>query len=332
MLIAGDIGGTKTLLALYAPEQGPRKPLKERLFHSADFASLDDVVRAFLVESGAKATAACFDVAGPVVQGRARLTNLPWVMEEGAMQLALGLGRVSLLNDLKAVAYAVPRLGSEDLVVLNAGKPEPHGQIAVVAPGTGLGEAFLVWDGTRYIAGASEGGHADFGPDDALQGELWGWLLRKFGHVSVERVCSGIGIPNIYDFLRESGFAPEVPEFAAGLAGASDRTPVIMEAAERRAADNKLVMKTLEMFVDILAAEAGNVALRLLASGGVYLAGGIPPRVLPPLRTGRFMEVFSRKGRMGELLRDIPVKVVTSNAALLGAAMYGLDALEGGGV
>lgn len=327
MLIAGDIGGTKTLLALYEPEQGPRKSVAEKLYHSADYKSLDDIVRAFIADTGAKVRAACFDVAGPVIAGRAHLTNLPWDMEEGAMQRALGLQRVTLLNDLKAVAYAVPHLVDEDLHVINAGTPESHGQIAVIAPGTGLGEAFLVWNGTEYIAGASEGGHADFGPNDDLQAELWRSVRRKFGHVSAERVCSGIGIPNIYDFLRDSGFAPEAPAFTAQLAAAHDRTPLIMEAAEK-GADNKLAAKTLEVFVAILAAEAGNLALKFLASGGVYLAGGIPPRILPQLDAATFMMAFASKGRFEAFLRQVPVKVVTSNAALLGAAVCGLDRLR----
>lgn len=330
MLIAGDIGGTKTLLALYSPEQGPRKPVADKLYHSADYKSLDDIVRAFVTETGAKARAACFDVAGPVISGRAHLTNLPWNMEEEAMQQALGLERVTLLNDLKAVAYAVPRLEDEDLHVINPGVPEPNGQIAVVAPGTGLGEAFLVWDGTQYIAGASEGGHSDFGPNDDMQAELWRALRKKFGHVSLERVCSGIGIPNIYDFLRDSGFAPEAPAFATQLSDAHDRTPLIMEAAEE-GTDNKLAAKTLELFVAILAAEAGNLALKFLASGGVYLAGGIPPRIVPQLDAEQFMTAFANKGRFDKLLRNIPVKVVTSNAALVGAAAYGLDRLSGTG-
>ncbi len=206
MLIAGDIGGTKTLLALYAPEQGGRKSVQEKLYHSADYKSLDDIVRAFIADTGAKVRAACFDVAGPVIAGRAHLTNLPWDMEEGAMQRALGLEQVTLLNDLKAVAYAVPYLEDGDLHVINPGTPEPHGQIAVIAPGTGLGEAFLIWNGAEYIAGASEGGHADFGPNDDLQAGLWRAVRQKFGHASLERVCSGIGIPNIYDFLRRLGF------------------------------------------------------------------------------------------------------------------------------
>ena len=327
MLIAGDIGGTKTLLALYTPEQGPRKPVTQKLFHSADYASLDDIVRAFVAETGAKVRAACFDVAGPVIAGRAHLTNLPWNLEESAMQRALGLERVTLLNDLKAVAYAVPRLADQDLHVISPGVPEPHGQIAVIAPGTGLGEAFLIWNGTEYIAGASEGGHADFGPHDDMQGELWRALRAKFDHVSIERVCSGIGIPNIYDFLRDSGFAPEAPAFTAQLAELQDRTPPIMEAAVNDAG-NKLAAKTLEMFVAILAAEAGNLALKFLASGGVYLAGGIPPRILPHLAAEKFMPVFTSKGRMGTFLRSVPVKVVTTDAALQGAAMYGLDRLQ----
>lgn len=327
MLIAGDIGGTKTLLGLYSPEQGPRRPVKQTLFHSADYASLDEIVRAFMAEMGTKAEAAVFDVAGPVVAGRAHLTNLPWEIEEEALRSSLGLERAALLNDLKAVAYAVPHLVAEDLHSLNAGRPEPRGTIAVIAPGTGLGEAFLVWDGTRYVACASEGGHADFAPADELQIGLWRHVAHRYGHVAYERVCSGMGLPNIYDFLRDTGFSPEAPGFADRLAAEHDRTPLIVQAALEGAAQNALAAKTLETFVAILAAEGGNLALKFLATGGVYLAGGLPPRVLPLLDAATFMQAFASKGRFTDLLHTVPVHVVMCNAALLGAAAYGADML-----
>jgi glucokinase len=208
MLIAGDIGGTKTLLALYVPEAGPRKPVAQAEFHSANYRSLDDIVRDFIAKSERRVEAACFDVAGPVIGGRAHLTNLPWVLDEGMMQQSLGLKRVTLLNDLKAVAYAVPHLLPEDVHTINEGRPELHGPMAVIAPGTGLGEAFLIWSGNKYIASSSEGGHTDFGPLDETQAALWQHVSKRYGHVAYERVCSGSGLPNIYDFLRDSGHAP----------------------------------------------------------------------------------------------------------------------------
>jgi glucokinase len=324
MLIAGDVGGTKTLLAVYVPESGARKPLARAEFHSADFHSLDDVVRAFIGQIKLPVESACFDVAGPVIGGRAHLTNLPWVLDEGMMQQALGLKRVTLLNDLRAVAYAVPHLLPDDVHIINAGRADPHGPMAVIAPGTGLGEAFLIWSGNEYIACSSEGGHADFAPVDETQAALWHHVSRRYGHVAYERVCSGSGLPNIYDFLRDTGHAPEPPAFAARLASAPDRTPVIVEAALYDPA-NALCAATLDLFVSILGAEAGNLALKVLATGGVSLGGGIPPRILSHLHDGRFMRGFVNKGRFADLLAKIPVKVITTQAALLGAALYGLD-------
>lgn len=328
MLIAGDVGGTKTLLALYSPEGGPRAPLAQREYPSAAFPGLEQVVRAFLAETGATADFACFDVAGPVMHGRARLTNLPWVLDEETLRGELGLRRAVLLNDLKAVAYAIPGLQPDELHVLNAGRPEPRGPLAVIAPGTGLGEAFLIWTGEGYLACSSEGGHVDFAPADELQADLWRALARRHGHVAYERVCSGSGIPNIYDFLRERGAAADPAEFAARLAEAADRTPLIVQAGMAEPATHALSSATLDVFVSILGAAAGNLALKVLATGGVYLAGGMPPRVLDRLDDGRFMRAFVRKGRFAELLGAVPVSVVTAPAALLGAALHGLDQLR----
>jgi len=327
MLIAGDVGGTKTLLGLYTPEAGPRAPLVEKSYPSGAYSGLADIVRTFLAETGGSAHYASFDVAGPVVGGRANLTNLPWVLEEASLRRDLGLRGVDLLNDLKAVAYAVPHLEKRELHVLNAGTLQPEGPIAVIAPGTGLGEAFLIWDGRSYIACSSEGGHADFGPADALQAELWQFVFKRYGHVAYERVCSGSGIPNLYDFLRDSGRAPENPALAQKLAGLEDRTPLIVRAGMEADAD-PLCAATLDLFVTILGAEAGNLALKVLATGGVYLAGGMPGRVLGRLERGSFLSAFTDKGRFAALLRDMPVSVVTTDAALLGAALYGLDRLR----
>ncbi len=302
MLIAGDIGGTKTLLALYTEDGGPRQPVAEHEFHSADYPGLADVVRAFQAQVKQPLRAACFDVAGPVVEGHARLTNLPWIIDEASLASDLGLEQVTVLNDLKAIAYAVPYLLESDLHTINAGKPEPHGQIAIIAPGTGLGEAFLIWNGKEYIAGASEGGHADFAPSGELQGELWRYVSGRYGHAAYERVCSGSGIPNIYDFLRDTKRAPEPAAFAAKLADARDRTPLIFQAALEDPAGNPLCAMTLDLFISILGAESGNLALKALATGGVYLAGGIPPRILPQLCDGRFMRAFTQKGRLSALL------------------------------
>jgi glucokinase len=329
MLIVGDIGGTKTRLALVSPQQGPRTFLAEKEYHSADFPGLQPIVEKFQAETGGKATAACFDVAGPVIDGRAHLTNLPWQLDEAAMASTLNLKRVSLLNDLRAVAHAVPHLKPDDTIAINAGAAEPNGPIGVLAPGTGLGEAFLIPGAQGYIACASEGGHTDFAPTTKVQAELWAFLMDRFHHVAYERVCSGSGLPNVYDFVRSRNPSLESPAFAAALKAAADRTPLIVDAALNDAKNNTLAAETLRTVIDVWAAEAGNLALKVLATGGVYLAGGMPPRVLPMLRDGGFMRAFTAKGRFADLLAKVPVHVVTVNAALLGAAIYGLEQAAG---
>ena len=327
LLLAGDIGGTKTQLALYAPSTDPREPVAEAEYRSADHAGLAEMVRVFLDEVGSTADWGCFDVAGPVAGGQAELTNLPWTLEEEALRRELGLHKVTLLNDLVAVAYSIPHLRDDELHVLNPGRAEPQGAIAVVAPGTGLGEAFLVQDDGEYVACASEGGHADFAPADELQMDLLRFMRRRFGHVSYERVCSGSGLPDLYDFLRENRRGAEAPAFAEELAAAADRTPLIVRAALEDPAGHPLAAETIALFLAILGAEAGNLALKVLAGGGVYLAGGMPGRLIPQLESGPFMHSFTDKGRFADRLAATPVQVITTRAALLGTAIYGLEHL-----
>jgi glucokinase len=325
MLLAGDIGGTKTSLAILSSESGPRAPLVEATFPSADHASLEALVREFLSQVDLEVEQASFGVAGPVVGGKATVTNLPWVIQETQLERALHLSPVRLLNDLEAIANGVPVLEPTDLHTLNEGQPAPGGAIAVIAPGTGLGEAFLTWDESRYRAHASEGGHASFAPMDSLEVELLHYLQRRFDHVSCERVCSGIGLPNIYAFLRDTGYAEEPDWLAEELAAADDPTPLIVKVALDGESPCELCIATLNTFVSILGAEAGNLALKALATGGVYLGGGIPPRILPALEQERFMEAFRRKGRMSGLLARMPVHVILNpKVALLGAARHGL--------
>jgi glucokinase len=325
MLLVGDVGGTKIDLAVYSADGGPRAPLTEASYPSGRYSGLAEVVRAFLKDRRLTISRACFAVAGPVQDGRVSLTNLPWVIEESALTRELGIGEVRLLNDLEAMAWAVPSLLPEDVHVINPGEPARGGTIAVIAPGTGLGEAFLTWDGQRYRAHASEGGHTDFGPTGPVQTGLLEHLQQKYGHVSVERVCSGIGIPEIYTYLRDSGPAAEAPDLARQLAKAADQTPPIITAAFNPTGPDPLAAATLATFAAILGAEAGNLALKVLATGGVYLAGGLPLRVLPALEDGRFLQAFRDKGRLGEVLQRIPVSVIVQRAALIGAASFGLD-------
>jgi glucokinase len=325
MLLAGDIGGTKTSLAIYSPEAGARAPLSEATFPSTQYSNLESLVREFLNQVDMPVERATFGVAGPVVSGRATITNLSWVIDEAELQSALNLSTVRLLNDLEAIGYGVPFLEPEDLHTLNEGQPVSGGAIAVIAPGTGLGEAFLTWDGRRYRSHATEGGHTDFAPTNDRQVGLLRYLLERFDHVSYERVCSGMGLPNIYAYLKDSGYAEEPAWLAGELAAADDPTPVIVNAALDSERPCELCVATLNVFVSILGAEAGNLALKVLATAGVYLGGGIPPRILSILERGPFMESFRSKGRFSDLMSRMPVHVILNpKVALLGAACHGL--------
>lgn len=328
MLLAGDIGGTKTVLAVFSTEAGPHTPLVEATFPSGRYRQLEAIVREFLAQHSLQVDRACFGVAGPVVAGSAQITNLPWVMDEASLKQTFGWRSAKLLNDLESIAYAVPILEPGDIHTLNAGQAVPHGNIAVIAPGTGLGEAFLTWEGTRYRAHASEGGHASFAPATDLEIGLLIYLHERLegGHVSFERVCSGLGIPNIYKYLKESRHAEEPAWLAEQLAHASDATPVIVNSALGKTEQCDLTVATLTTFVGILAGETGNLALKVLATGGVYLGGGIPPRIIPSLEDPEFLEIFRDKGRFHGMLANMPMHVILNHkAALLGAAAYGLS-------
>ncbi len=328
MLIAGDIGGTKTDLAIYSHESGPHKPLAQTEVHSADYPSLQAMVMEFLTQVKLSVDVASFDVAGPVINGHVKTTNLPWVLDESTLANDLNLKAAHLMNDLEAVARAVPALRAEDMITLNQGEKVANGPIAVIAPGTGLGESFLTWDGFEYIAHGSEGGHSDFAPTDERQIRLLHYLLPRFGHVGVERVCSGIGVPNIYEFLRDAENIPERPEIGQMIASAKDHTKAIVEAALDPQHPSELCLATVDLLVSILASEAGNLALKVLATGGVYLAGGIALHLLRLLQKPQFVGTFTSKGRFKDLMERMPIHIITARAALVGAATFGLQSLN----
>ena len=246
MLIAGDIGGTKTDLAIYSTESGPHAPLAQTEVHSADYPSLQAMVAEFLAQVKMPVDVASFDVAGPVIGGHVKTTNLPWVMDESSLAKDLNLKSVHLMNGLEAIARAVPVLRESDLLMLNEGEPVRNGAIAIIAPGTGLGESSLTWDGSQYVAHSSEGGHADFAAPDKCEICLLECLLRRFDHVGVERVCSGIGVPNIYEYLRDEEGIPERPEVAQLIASAKYHTNAILEAAVYPDNPSKLCRATID--------------------------------------------------------------------------------------
>lgn len=327
LVLAGDIGGTKTHLAIFSSEAGPHAPLAEATFPSRSYPSLEQIAREFLGQVGLHAERASFGVSGPVVGGRSQITNLPWVMEEQQLANDLGIADVRLLNDLESIANAVPILRPEDLRTLHEAKPAPHGAIAVIAPGTGLGEAYLTWNGQRHQAHPSEGGHTDFAPVTPFEIGLLEHLLERFERVSYERVLAGPGIANIYGYLKKTGYATEPGWFAEELEAASDPTPVIANHALSSDRPCPLCTATMDAYAAMLGTEAGNLALKVQATGGVYLGGGIPPRILPVLEKPDFMDRFQDKGRMSFLMEAMPVHVILNpRVALLGAASHCLAA------
>ncbi len=317
-ILAGDVGGTKTDLGLFKYSAGMLELVREHRYATAKFGSLEAVCADFL---GASATvnAACLGVPGPIIDGSAHATNVPWELSSAALSRVLKGVPVRLLNDLAAIAYGMVNLKPAEFVVLHrAENPPAHGNIAVIAAGTGLGESSLVWEGDQYYAVASEGGHSDFAPHDGEQIELLRSLAAEFGHVSYERVLSGPGLWNIYKFLRRESHAEE-PAWLSAQIAAGDASAAVSEAAI--AGRDSVCVHALTMFCDIYGSEAANLALKVLALGGVYLGGGIAPKILPMLTNGTFVRGFLAKGRLNEILKRIEVRVSLNPAAgLLGAA------------
>lgn len=318
--LAGDIGGTKTHLALFKEEQGRVVCLKEQKFPSQKYPNLRLIVKEFLKGVNEKVAKGCFGIAGPVKKGKSQATNLPWLVESEVLSKELSNNKVSLINDLEANAYGLNMLQEDEFFILNEGDKQAEGNKALVSAGTGLGEAGIFFDGKRNIPFACEGGHGDFAPRNEREDSLLRFLRKKFGHVSYERILSGPGLYNVYQFVVETKIEEEkeavLKEIASG-----DSPRLISEKG--LSGNSKACRKALELFVSIYGAEAGNVALKMFALGGVYIGGGIAPKILPLLKEGVFIDSFKRKGRFSDLLGAIPVRIVLNDkTALLGAMYY----------
>ena len=317
MILAGDIGGTNARLAYFQAQNGHFQLISERVFPSREYGAFTDIVSKFLQEAAVRPEVACFGIAGPVHNGRVETSNLPWVIEQSQLAAQLRLPATLLINDLEANAWGIGALSPQDIVPLNQ-VPASVGNQAVIAPGTGLGEAGLYWNGSQHQVFACEGGHTDFAPQGDLQIELLKFLSARYGHVSYERVLSGPGLINVYEFLREKDCSDEPEEFAVRLVE-GDRAALISVAALN--GENRLAQRALDLWISVYGAEAGNLALKTMATGGIFLGGGISPKILPKLTGPVFMDAFHDKGRLRPLLESVPVQVVINEkAALIGAA------------
>ncbi|OYQ61843.1 glucokinase [Pseudanabaena sp. SR411] len=341
IILAGDIGGTKTLLRVAEKNADGFRVLYEQRFAGASYANFSDVLREFVetakinLGEGLELTAACFGIAGPVHDRRSQLTNLGWFFDSDRLAEELKIDRVSLINDFVAVGYGLLGLQPHDLYTLQDGNVKERSPIGVIGAGTGLGEAYLGWNGDRYEVYPTEGGHTDFAPRNALEIELLQYLLKHHDRVSVERVASGTGIVAIYQFLRDRQFVPESDEIAEKVrlweSGDLnvDAAAAIADAALTNCGINsetnmdQLATQTMQMFVEAYAAEVGNLALKLIPNGGLYIAGGIAPKILPLLQDGTFLQVLKNKGRVSSVLEDIPIHIVLNpEVGLIGAMLY----------
>jgi glucokinase len=317
MILAGDVGGTKVVLALFE-DVALRKKVKIQKFSSKDFGNFEDIVKQFL-STDLNVDCACFGIAGPIQENKCHATNLPWTIDGKEMEKTLRIPKVHLINDLEANAWGVFSLKEDEFYVLNPGK-QKKGNRALISAGTGLGEAGFYFDGKAYLPFASEGGHAGFSPENEEEIELWRYIKSKFGHASVERFLSGHGIEQIYRFFVENKKEQEIDEVRKRM-NREDPAQVISENALQKKCP--ICIKTLDRFVSIYGGEAGNLALKFLALGGLYVGGGIAPKILEVLKSGIFMNSFTNKGRFNSLLSEIPVKIILNpETALLGAAGY----------
>lgn len=319
MILAGDIGATRTRLAAFETEGHRLQRVVEKTYMSQDYPGLSEILPQFIRGEGIPVHSACFGVAGPVRQGRSKISNLPWTIDSRELAKQLKLNSVILLNDLEAYAYGIDALESNDLITLSAGSDDAEGNRAVISARTGLGVAGLYWDGFRHHPFPCEGGHADFAPRDEIQVQLLVYLQKKYGRISCERVLSGPGIKNIYDFLRDTGKAEEPQWLREQIATAPDASPVISQLG----LDGKapICAKTLDIFVSVFGAETGNCALRYMATGGIFIGGIIAAKIVAKYNDPVFMQAFLDKGRMESLLKDMPVKIILNDdCGLIGAA------------
>ena len=320
MILAGDIGGTKVNLASFNAEDLRLAPEHLGTYPSHEFASLEEMALRFVAGHRVRPKYACFGVAGPVKKGRAEVTNLPWIIDAQELARALNIKQVWLINDLEANAHGIAGLAPEDFVVLNPGDKDAVGNAAIIAAGTGLGEAGLFWDGNRHLPLASEGGHAEFAPRTDLDIELLQYLRARFGQVSWEHVLSGPGIFHIYQFLRDTGRGEEPAWLTEQLRGADAPAAITRAAVEGKSG---LCSQALDLLIAYYGAEAANLALKMLATAGVYVGGGIAPKLIKKIQDGSFIKAFIGQGRMKNLLSAMPVRVIMNDkTALIGAARY----------
>jgi glucokinase len=323
VILAGDIGGTSTRLALFDVTGGALRAAARERYPSRNYPGLSEIVREFASAHRQMPDAACFGIAGPVREGRVETPNLPWVIDAAALATQFALPRVTLLNDLEANAWGVFTLGDDDFATLAQGIPAADGNAAIISAGTGLGEAGYHWDGAHLRPFASEGGHADFAPHDELTIELYRWLYRRHGHVSWERVVSGPGLVNIYTFLRDTKRGEESGALAEVMRAGDPAAAISKSALDE---SSELAVAALDLFVALYGAEAGNLALKMKASRGVWIGGGIAPKILPRLTRPGFLEAFRDKGRFHAFLEAIPVRVILNDeTALRGAAWHALS-------
>ena len=323
MILAGDIGATRTRLAAFQTEGNRLASVVQKTYASQEHSGLREVLVEFIRSEGIPVHSACFGVAGPVRGGQSKISNLPWTIDCRELATQLKLSSVGLLNDLEAYAYGIDALESKDFVTLSEGSEDAEGNRAVISAKTGLGMAGLYWDGFRYHPFACEGGHADFAPKTDVQVELFHYLQKKYGHVSCERILSGPGIRNIYEFLRDSHTAEETAEIHEQINSAHDASALIAQLALQGKA--AICEQTMALFVSILGAETGNCALRYMTTGGIFIGGIIAAKNLEKMKDPAFLQAFLDKGRMAALLKDMPVKVIVNDdCGLIGSARYTL--------